>query len=113
MYIQDLNDVSTIAKSMKLRKTREDFTDSIKKFNTSLIEFLQYNFSDNIELKDGISSNYFNVIVNCFYWSEYKQEKLDQLSEQLENYVNSCYITRMDIHEDNVQYIFQVKITHD
>jgi hypothetical protein len=115
MYIEDLNDVSTIAKAMNLKKTREDFNKSITKFNTLLLEFIQYNFSDNVELKDSVASNYFNIVVTNFYWSDYKQEKLDQLAEQLENYVSSCTITPIDIPENNddVKYVFRLKVIHD
>ena len=115
--LQSLRYNATFAKYNQLETMQEDFRLARKSFNIALVDFLQNEFSDNVQLKESFDSGSFTVIVSCTYWSEYRQQKLDDLFDTLKDLCKSIevvpeFVADNDDDTKDIKSIFKVTANH-
>ena len=112
---------ATLEKYERLETMQEDFRISRKAFNIALLDYIQNEFSNDIQVLDCLDSSCFSIRVISTYWSDYRQSKLDKLEETLKGLVKTLdvipeFIPEL-ISEDgtievDAQNIFKVSVSH-
>lgn len=119
--LQTLRYNATREKYTQLETMEEDFRKSRKSFNIALVDFLQTEFSANVQLKDGLDSGCFDILVINNYWSGYRQQKLDDLYETLKDLCKTIeivsepvdgFLLARDQDIKDIKVIFKVTANH-
>ena len=119
--LKTLNYNATLAKYNQLETMQEDFRLTRKSFNIALVDYIQNEFSANIQLLESLDNSYFNIRVTNSYWSVYRQDKLDNLEETLKGLVKTLEIMPVFVPEytsedgttiTETRNIFEVMVSH-
>ena len=111
--INDLKSLQTVTTFNALEQLEDEFNLEKRNLNIKLLDYLQYEFSSKLQIDGDLDTPYFEVIVYCSYWSEYRQEKLDKLENELQGCCRRVTVVPDFITEDS-QYkqVFKVIFVH-
>ena len=118
--LETLKNLATLAKYNQIEKLQEEFTSKRKAFNIALLDYLQNEFSDNVQVLDCLESGSFSIRVINSYWSDYRQTKLDRLEDDLKGLVRTLEVIPEFVPEyatedgttTEAQNIFKVTACH-
>lgn len=119
--LETLKTLSTLAKYKQIEKLQEEFTSKRKAFNIALLDYVQHEFSDNVQVLNCLDSGSFSIRVVNSYWSDYRQSKLDELEDRLKGLVKTLEVIPEFVPEytsedgtttTEAQNIFKVTANH-
>ena len=119
--LDELKHNTTIAKYEQIETLQENFRLLRKAFNISLLDYIQNEFSNDIQVLDCLDSSCFSIRVVSSYWSQYRQDKLDNLEETLKGLVKTLEVIPEFVPEftnedgttiTEAQNIFKVAVSH-
>lgn len=111
--IDDLKNLQTVTSFNVLEQLKEDFLLEKRNLNIRLLEYLQYDYSSNLKIESDLNSYYFEVIVYCSYWSDYRQDKLDTLEDALKECCHRVEVIPQFVTADEkYKQVFKVIFNH-